>query len=88
MSETVASAMYVKTNGKFFDTVEDTSLWSSGASFTGKAPEILIEAEKSLRIKVGGNTITITEEEVRIEGSALDMSGAHLDADAQTIEHN
>ena len=88
MSETVAGAMYVKTNGKFFDTVEDTSLWSSGASFTGKAPEILIEAEKSLRIKVGGNTITITEEEVRIEGSALDMSGAHLDADAQTIEHN
>lgn len=88
MSEHVGGTMMVSTNGKFFDTVEDTSLWESATAFEGKAPEILIEAEKSLRIQCGGSTITLTEEALTIEGTSLDMSGAHLEVDASNIDHN
>jgi type VI secretion system secreted protein VgrG len=87
MIEKVLGSMLVKSNGKFFDTVEDSSLWTA-ASFTGKAPDILIEAEKSIRISCGGAVMTLTEDTLSIEAPKLDMSGAHLDADAESIDHN
>jgi len=87
MIEKVGGSMIVTSNGKFFDTVEETSLWTS-ASFTGKAPDILIEAEKSIRITCGGAVMTLTEDTLRIEAPSLDMSGAHLDVDAESIDHN
>ncbi len=87
MIEKVLGSMLVKSNGKFFDTVEDSSLWTAG-SFTGKAPDILIEAEKSIRISCGSAVMTLTEDTLSIEAPKLDMSGAHLDADAESIDHN
>ena len=52
------------------------------------APEVWVEAEESIIIKCGASVMKINDKEIRIESSNLDMSGANIDADTGTIEHN
>lgn len=49
---------------------------------------VVLEAKKQIRLKCGGNMLTITEDEITIEGTQLDLSGAKLETKTSTIEHN
>jgi type VI secretion system secreted protein VgrG len=86
--ETVGFAIFMKTNGQYIDNADTTGKWTVGGQLKGEAPEILIEAQESIKLKVGGSVLTIDKDSIRLSATNLDLSAAHLDADTQTIEHN
>ncbi|UQA63168.1 type VI secretion system Vgr family protein [Polyangium aurulentum] len=87
-NESVAGPIVLQSNGTYMDTAELTSLWKAAVSLVGEAPEVHIEAVETVRIKCGESILTLTKDTISITGKALDLSGAHLDADAALIEHN
>lgn len=86
--ETVGGGMYLKTNAKYFDNADTTSSWTVLGALTADAPEVWAEAEQKIVLKCGASTITIDEKTITFEGSNVDLSGAHLDADTGAITHN
>ncbi len=88
LNETVGGAMILKSNARYLDNADTTSNWTVAATLDADAPEVWAEAEEKIIVKCGASTLTITEGEVRIEGTNVDLSGAHIDADTKTIDHN
>jgi len=88
LNETVAGGMILKSNARYLDNADTTSNWTVAASLDADAPDVWAEAEEKIIIKCGASTLTITQTEVRIEGTNVDLSGAHIDADTKTIDHN
>jgi type VI secretion system secreted protein VgrG len=86
--EAVGGILQIKTDENFIDGAHETSKWLVGAALSGKAKEVVAEAEIDVRIKCGASTITVTKDEIRFEASKIDLSGAKIDATASTIEHN
>jgi len=86
--ETVTGPIVLQSNGTYIDNAETTALWKAAVSLLGEAPEVHIEAVEAVRIKCGDSILTLTKDTISITGKALDLSGAHLDADGALIEHN
>lgn len=88
MNETIGGSLDIRTNAEFIDNADKLEEITVIGGLSGTAPEVWVEATKSLRIKCGETVITVTTDTVRFEGSTLDLSGAHIDADTTQIEHN
>lgn len=88
LSENVGAGIVLKSNARYLDNADTTSTWLTAGAMSSDAPEVWIEAEEALIIKCGSSVLKITETEIRIESTNLDMSGAQVDADTGTIEHN
>jgi type VI secretion system secreted protein VgrG len=88
LTELVGGSMISNTNGKFIDDAKKTNSWRIGATFAADAPEVLIEAEESIKIKCGESVLTITADGITLDAPKLDLSGAHIDADTALIKHN
>lgn len=86
--ELVGGVLKINTDENFIDGAHETSKWLVGAALSGKAQEIVAQAEEDVRIKCGATTITVTKDEIRFESPKIDLSGAKIDASASTIEHN
>jgi hypothetical protein len=86
--ELVGGVLQIQTDENFVDGAHDTSKWLVGAALSGKAKEVVAQAEVDVRIKCGASTITVTKDEIRFESAKIDLSGAKIDATASTIEHN
>ncbi len=86
--ETVGGTMFLKSNAQYRDSAETTSTWTVLGQLIADAPEVWAEAEEKIVIKCGQSTLTITTNEISIEGESLDLSGAHIDASTNKITHN
>lgn len=86
--ELVGGVLTINSDENFIDGAHETSKWLVGAALSGKAKEIVAQAEEDVRIKCGATTITVTKDEIRFESTKIDLSGAKIDASASTIEHN
>jgi type VI secretion system secreted protein VgrG len=88
LNETVGAGIVLKSNARYLDNADTTSTWLTAGPLTADAPEVWAEAEEKIVIKCGASVLTITEKEIRLEGTNVDLSGAHIDADTGAIEHN
>lgn len=86
--ENVTGSMTLKTDATFVDNADTKSEWEVGGELSARAPEVWIEALKEIVIKVGGSTLTLLPDSIVIKGSNIDLSGASIDADTATIDHN
>ncbi len=86
--ELVGGLLKVTTNENFIDGAQDTSHWVVGMSLTGEGDELVAQAEQDVRIKCGSSVLTVTPDEIRIEATKIDLSGAKIDAQGSMIEHN
>lgn len=88
LSENVGAGIVLKSNARYLDNADTTSTWLTRGAMKADAPEVWVEAEEAIIIKCGSSVMKINDKEIRIESSNLDMSGANIDADTGTIEHN
>jgi type VI secretion system secreted protein VgrG len=86
--ELVGALLKVQTNANFIDGAQDTSTWIVGGALTGEGDELVAEADEDVRIKCGASVLTVTKDEIRIEATKIDLSGAKIDAEGAMIEHN
>jgi type VI secretion system secreted protein VgrG len=86
--QVVGGAIVLKTHGRYSDNADTTASWLVGGALDAEAPQLHVEAEKTLRIKCGNSVLTLTTDSIHLGADNVDLSGAHLDANTGTIEHN
>jgi hypothetical protein len=87
-NEKVDGSVKIETQDEFIDNADTTQRILVGRTMQGDAPMVWVEAVKSVRIKCGTSTITVTKTAITFEGTNLDLTGADVDADTAQIRHN
>jgi type VI secretion system secreted protein VgrG len=86
--ETYESSVYLLSNNKYLDNADTTAVWTVTASVSAFAPVGHIQAAERIRFKCGDSVLTLDKEQITLTAKSVQMTGAHIDADSTTIEHN
>ncbi len=86
--ETYESSVYLLSNNKYLDNADTTATWTVKDAVLLGAPVGHIEAVNVIRFKCGDSVLTIDKEQITLTAKSIQMTGAHIDADSPSIEHN
>jgi type VI secretion system secreted protein VgrG len=86
--EVYESSVYLVSNNKYIDNADTTAVWTVTASVTALAPIGHIQATERIRFKCGDSVLTLDKEQITLTAKSIQMTGAHIDADSGSIEHN
>jgi type VI secretion system secreted protein VgrG len=87
-TENIAGLVFLQSNDKYLDNADTKASWKVTSALVAPAPEIHIEAVETIRLKCGESVLTVTKDAITLSAKGLDLTGAHLDADSASIEHN
>ncbi len=86
--ETVQASIVCVSNDKYLDNADTTSTWKVSASVLGTAPIVHVEAIDSIKLTCGSSVLTVTTDEITLNGTNISLSGSEIDADSASITHN
>jgi type VI secretion system secreted protein VgrG len=86
--ETYESSVYLVSNNKYIDNADTTAVWTVTASVIALAPIGHIQASETIRFKCGDSVLTLDKQQLTLTAKSIQMTGAHIDADSGSIEHN
>lgn len=88
LRELVGLMIDVRTGGVYSENAEKKATWTVGGAMKASSKLVVIEAKKQIRLKCGANTLTITEDDITLDGTKLDLAGAKLETKTNSIVHN
>lgn len=88
LKETVDGSVKVDTLDEFVDNADKQQRINVAKEIKGQAPEVWIEAKKTIRITCGTSVVTLTEDTISFKGTNLDLTSTAVDAGTGVITHN
>lgn len=85
----MGGALIVKAAENYTESAQKKLSWTVGASVSGDAENVWVEATKQIVIRCGATSITIKPESVAISTPKLDLTGSkRIEVQTGRIEHN
>ena len=88
LAETVGGAYVIAAGGNVTEGATGSQAITVGGAFVANAPNVLLEAQSEISVRVGGASLTIKSSSVEIKAPAIAAPGATIAKTASKIQHN